>query len=320
MKEMTPDAIPPVFTDNNNRPILSIVTPTRGNFTDHWLNHLYAVTGNVEFVLVYPPGVTNKSVADSRFKLIVSPFKGEVIQRFTGLLNASGLYVLALDDDDFVHPEVLQIVTQYFEKFPDSWCLRLMKKNLNFQDTEQIYKPWEPIPDISQLKIASRQDETNSILQEIPIAPLNNNFDTRFIVGPYVKRKDMHGPHIENFNNKVWKTELVKSTLIDLGNTMIIHNALTWIPRWNLDRMLGLFIQAKFFEEDKIVGHWMPMPEQIRYVYMSQGLKNDFRLMLPADALLAKQFPKYGYFWNLFFEQFWIALKKMGRSWIKLNK
>jgi len=300
--------------------ILSIVTPTRGSFTDYWLNHLCAISGNVEFILVYPPGISPKLIFDPRFRIINSPFKGEVIQRLLGLLNASGKYVMALDDDDYVHPDIIQIVVKYFRKFPDSWCLRLSKKNINFQNEEQIYKPWDPIPDIDQMNIAPRREGNVLILQEIPIAPLKNRFDVRFIAGPYLKRKDMHGPHIENFNNKVWKTELVQQTLVDITSVMVISNALTWIPRWSLDRMLGLFIQAKFFEEDKVVGHWMPMPEQIRYIGMPQDLKKEFRLMLPADALLARRFPQYGYFWNLFFEQFWVALKKLVRSWIIFSK
>lgn len=34
-------------------PVLSIVTPTRGNFTDYWLAQLLAVKGQVQLVLVY---------------------------------------------------------------------------------------------------------------------------------------------------------------------------------------------------------------------------------------------------------------------------
>ncbi|NET50633.1 MAG: hypothetical protein F6K09_18465 [Merismopedia sp. SIO2A8] len=64
------------------------------------------------------------------------------------------------------------------------------------------------------------------------------------------------------------------------------------------------------------MGHWMPGPEQIRYIVMPQTVRKEFRLMLPADALLVKRFPQFGYLWDLFFEQFWVAVKKMLRSWM----
>lgn len=299
--------------------LLSIVTPTRGNFSDFWFERLLEIKGNVEFVLVYPSGVPITTFSDPRIKLVVSPFKGEVFQRMLGLLNASGEYVIALDDDDYLHPEIIDLVTKYFQRFPDSWVLRLMVNRFSYTEESELQRDWESIPDVSNLEVAKKRGTDESILREVPIAPLSKPFDLRFILGVYLKRKDMNGPHIENFNNKVWKTEMVQKTLVELSNTMIVHNALTWIPKWNLDRSLGLFVQATFYEEGKIIGHWMPSPEQVRYVITPQGLKGDFRLMLPSDALLVKRFSRYGYFWNLFFEQFWVAVRKIGRSLFDLK-
>ncbi|NEP11572.1 MAG: glycosyltransferase [Symploca sp. SIO2C1] len=298
----------------SDKPILSIVTPTRGNFTNYWFEQLIAVKGDIEFILVYPPGVSKHPIVDPRFKVITSQFKGLVVQRSTGLLSASGLYTLTLDDDDYVHPDVLQLVCEYFTSFPDSWVLRLMMAKIDFTDEERIRHPWEPIPNLKQLDIAPRRQNDKPILQTLPIAPLNNRFDLRLLTGAYIRR-DMSGPHIENFNNKVWKTELVQQALTDLADVMKINGSLYWIPSWNLDRLLGLFIQAKFFEEDKIVGHWMPLPEQIRYIVRPHHLK-EFRLHFPSDALLAKRFPQYGYFWNLFFDKFWTALRQLYQRYI----
>ena len=239
------------------------------------------------------------------------------MQRFVGLLNVTTPYVMALDDDDYVHPDVLRPIHQYFQTFPESWFLRLSKQILNFDQATEIYSDWNDLLDIGQMHPAkSGRSKDRSILQEIPIAPLKNRFDMRFIVSPYLGRKGMHGGHVENFNNKVWKTELVQQALADMSGVMSLMNALTWIPKWSLDRLLGLFIQAKFFEEGKIIGHWMPHPAQIRYIQIPQTTKNEFRLMLPSDALLVKRFPQFGYFWNLCFEQFWIAVKKLIRTWI----
>lgn len=45
-----------------NSPILSIVTPTLGKFSEHWLQQLLAIQGEVEFILVYPPGTVTPSL------------------------------------------------------------------------------------------------------------------------------------------------------------------------------------------------------------------------------------------------------------------
>ncbi|NJO79439.1 MAG: glycosyltransferase [Cyanobacteria bacterium RM1_2_2] len=296
-------------------PILSIVTPTRGNFSDDWFSQLLAVQGQVQFVLVYPPGAVVKPVSDPRVKTVVSPAKGEVMQRLTGLLNASGQYVMALDDDDFVHPDAMQVIAEYFERFPDSWVLRLAMEKLDFEAQDQIRRPWTALPTVNPLTVADRRSASDlTVLQTIPIAPLQNPFDWRYLVSPLLDRRDMHGPHIENFNNKVWRNDYVQPALADLSNTMRLVGALSWMPFWSLDRLLGLFIQARYFEPGKIVGHWMPAPAQIRYVVMPQELKREFRLILPADALLVKRFPQYGYFWNLFCDQFWAAARRILRS------
>ncbi|NEP76692.1 glycosyltransferase family A protein, partial [Okeania sp. SIO2G5] len=213
-------------------------------------------------------------IADPRFRIITSPLKGEVMQRLVGLLNVTSPYVMALDDDDYVHPDILRPVAQYFQTFPESWFLRLSKRILNFDQEDEIYSDWQAILDIDQMTPATTGRSTDkTILQEIPIAPLKNKFDARFLVSPYLGRKGMHGGHIENFNNKVWKTDLVQQALADMSGVMSLMNALTWIPKWSLDRLLGLFIQAKFFEDRKVVGHWMPHPEQIRYIQIPQTAK-----------------------------------------------
>lgn len=298
-------------------PILSIVTPTRGNFTDNWFTQLLAVQGQVQFVLVYPPGAVVKPISDSRVKTVVSPARGEVMQRLTGLLNASGQYVMALDDDDFIHPDTIQLVIQYFEQFPDSWVLRLAMEKLDFDAQDQIQKPWLALPNLNTLTVADRRRASDlMILQTVPIAPLQNPFDLRYLVSPLLDRRDMHGAHIENFNNKVWRNDYVQPALADLSHTMRLVGALNWMPIWSLDRLLGLFIQARYFEAEKIVGHWMPAPAQIRYIVMPQELKREFRLILLADALLVKRFPQYGYFWNLFCDQLWAAVRRILRSWI----
>jgi len=138
--------------DQMRQPLLSIVTPTRGDVSDDWLDLYFQIAGDVEFILVYPPGGPVCARDDPRLRIIVSPFPGELIQRLIGLLNASGEYVLALDDDDLAHPDIAQVAKAYFARFPDSWVLRVYVENLWYTDQAQITRPWEDIPNAAELE------------------------------------------------------------------------------------------------------------------------------------------------------------------------
>ncbi|WP_423202521.1 hypothetical protein [Microcystis flos-aquae] len=60
---------------------LSIVIPMREGFSEHWLGELLKVKGDIEFILVHPPGVKPSPVNDPRMKQIVCALRGEIIQR-----------------------------------------------------------------------------------------------------------------------------------------------------------------------------------------------------------------------------------------------
>ncbi|NET39390.1 MAG: glycosyltransferase family 2 protein [Cyanothece sp. SIO1E1] len=303
---------------------LSIVTPTLGRFSEAWLKRLLAVKGSVQFILVYPPQVDfrtiDRTIDDPRLIAIKSPYKGEMMQRFVGLLNASGKYVLALDDDDFVHPEICQLSTQYFDRFPDSWILRLKKAVIDISNQERIQQPWASIPDVSQLEICKKtvenpypyQNGNYKGLLEIPIAPLKTKFDSRYLIWPFVNRTDNAGYHFENFNNIVWNNKIVQQALPSLSQATDIIGAVKWIPSTGFDRLSGLFIQSQLFKADAIIGHWLPGSEQIRYVDKSPSLKPP-RFHVISDFLLIKRFPQYGYLWNLFFSKLYGVPRTLGK-------
>ncbi len=312
----------------SEKPILSIVTPTRGNFSAYWLEQLLRVEGAVEFILVYPPGVPTKAISDSRVKTLTSPYKGEMMQRFVALLNASGDYLLALDDDDFVHPEVVKLAAAYFQRFPQSWILRLKKDNIDFKNEDKIKQDWGAIPDLEQLAICKKtsenpypyQDGNYLGLLEVPVAPLDKSFNLLYAVWPLVGRKDNEGYHFENFNNIVWQNDLVQKALPDLSQATHLMGALTWLPSTGFDRLLGLFVQAKFFEKDRIIGHWLPNPAQIRYIDKDPSLKPP-RFHVVSDFLLVKYYPQYGYLWNLFLSKLYGVPRTVGKlAKLKLSK
>lgn len=312
-----------------DKPILTIVTPTTGKFSDYWLEQLLKIKGNVEFVLVYYPNVPIRPLDDPRVKILTSPYKGEMMQRFVGLLNATGEYVLALDDDDFVHPDVAHLTSQYFERFPESWILRLKKENIDFKDQERIKQDWEEIPNVRQLEICNKTSENPFPYQqgnykgllEVPVIPLDKKLDLQFALLPFTGRKDNLGYHFENFNNVVWQNKLVQQALIDLSQTTKVLGAITWIPSSGFDRLLGVFVQAKYFQKDAIIGHWMPQPEQIRYIDKPPELKPP-RFHVISDALLVKRYPQYGYLWNLFLEKLYGVPRTIGKlaKWKLLKK
>ena len=77
-------------------------------------------------------------------------------------------------------------------------------------------------------------------------------------------------------------------------------------------------MQAKIFQQGMILGHWLHCAEQIRYIQAPSSTKGEIRSMFAADMLLALRFPQYGYFWNLFFYEMWVALKIFIKT--KLNR
>lgn len=294
------------------RPYLTIVTCTRGNFSDYWLEQLLRIKGNAEFLLIYPPGCQVPVFPDKRIRVVISPLKGEVIQRLSGLLNAEGKYTLALDDDDYLYPDIVFVCEQYFNRFPNSWVFRLRigyagKNNINYR-----LKDWEKIPDINSLNIYSSKDRPKDKqaqgLLEVPIAPLTNWIDLKCIFNPFNKRKDQFGPHMDNFNNRVWKTDIVKNTLPHFIKHMNIIGPLKWVPFWGFDRPPCLFIQAVNYKKGLILGHWLMQGEQVQRAATKFRSSED-RYYWPAEMMPVKAFPQYGYFWNIFFEQLWCSVR-----------
>jgi hypothetical protein len=288
------------------KPILSIVIPTREGLSEHWLQALLQIKGNIELILVHPPGMAKFLISDSRLQQINASFRGEIIQRMTGLLNATGQYILTINCDEYLNPDIVEITINYFKNFPDSWVMRLNKQSFDFGDKASLEKPWETITPIEKLKICNKSQnkdysyEQGNCLHEIPIAPLDNQFDLRCF---FKNRKDHHGAHTENFDKKVWKNEMLQETLPEIIKLMVLPGPLKYVPFWCLDRLLGLFIQAKFFEKGKIIGHLLPPPEQIRVEDNPPEYKRTRRFYLMAEILLLRRFPQYGYLWNLIVDQ-----------------
>lgn len=311
----------------NKNIILSIVTPTLGKFSHSWLEQLLNVHGDVEFILAYPPGISPLNISDPRVKIIESSYRSEYDQRVVGLLEASGEYVLALDDDDFVHPDVVELVVKYFNRFPESWALRLRQRRKTLNEKESFTPNWQEIPEINKLSVASlifskdglyrlsAEDkqfvEKGKALCEVPIVPIKRPFDKRWLFWPFNKRTDQNGYHMENFNTKVWKKKIVHETLLDLLESSKLIGTYKIMPRGRcgFDRVLGLYLQAKFYDERKVIGHWMPLGrEQIFKIYYRKRNPYNFSDRshhFHSHLILVKRFPFSGYIWNLFIAIFW---------------
>lgn len=289
------------------RPILSIVTPTREGLSEHWLKKLLEIKGDVEIILVHPPGMEQLTIDDQRVRQINSPLRGEIIQRSSGLLNAVGTYILSMNCDEYITPDILEITQQFFNRFPECWVMRLSRKAFKYGQKAELEAPWQKSLPIDELKICSKSlgnhqlYDRNQKLLEIPIVPLDNKFDWRCLIKG---RTDHKGPHIENFDKKVWQTSMVQETLKEILPLMNLGGPLKYVPFWALDRLLGLFVQAKFFEKGKIIGYRLPFPEQMRIEDNPPEYKRSpLRLYVFADVLLLRKYPHYGYLWNLITSQ-----------------
>ncbi len=135
---------------------LSIIIPMREGFSEHWLGELLKVKGDIEFILVHPPGVKPSPVNDPRMKQIVCALRGEIIQRSTGFLNARGTYILTINCDEYLHPEIVTLVKDYFERFPNSWVLRLARCEFPYGEREKLESNWTTIPDVKSLSTLKR--------------------------------------------------------------------------------------------------------------------------------------------------------------------
>ncbi len=289
-------------------PELSIVIPTREGLSESWFRELFKVKGNVEFILVHPPGSQKYPYKDSRMQQIISPFRGEIMQRMTGLMTASAPYILSVNCDEYLHPQLLEITQQYFTAFPDSWMMRLKAQFFDYGQLEGNENEWGIFPSIETLAVYSDQElkakkkqgeiaeKESNYLIEIPIAPLENSFSFQSFRR---KRQDLHGRHTENFDKKVWQAHLVKETLLDLTQLMMLFGSIKYVPFWCLDRLLGLYLQAKFFEKDRVIGHLLCSPEQLYIEDNPPKYSRNYRWYQLAEILLIKRFPQYGYLWNL---------------------
>lgn len=295
-----------------NDPTLSIVIPTRPGYSDFWINKLFSIEGNIEFILIHYDKTMLTSAGDNRCKQLISPIRGEVSQRLLGLMNARGKYVLSLNCDEYVHPEILKITEEYFNVFPESWVLRPRIKSFKFDDKEGLLASWEEAPDINFLK-------KDPSLAKLPIAPLDNKFDISVL---FKGRKDHKGRHPENFDKKIWKNDIVQKVLPEIPPLFRVAGPFKYIPFWCLDRFPGLYIQGRLYEKGKVIGHWLPQ-QLIRTEENPPEHKRTKRFYISMEILLLKRFAKYGYIWNLVLSHLG-ALPRRGWEYLakilKINK
>ena len=286
-------------------PFLSIVVPMREGFSEQWLQDLLKVKGNVEFILVHPPGVHPQPNADKRLLQLVSPFRGEIAQRLNGLLNAAGKYVLTFNCDEVINPDVPALAQRYFEQFPNSWVMRLAKEEYPYGDVAALNAPWVELPkDLTALPICRKADGNLRLYEEghmleIPIAPMHNQFDWGCL---WRGRRDHLGPHAENFDKKVWVNAMVQEALQEILQGLTFIGPIKYLPFWCLDRLLGLTLQAKFYDEsqpEQVIGHKLPMPAQLRVEDNPPEFRRRGRFYFFAEVILLRRFPQYGYIWNL---------------------
>lgn len=286
-------------------PFLSIVIPMREGFSSDWFHSLLAVQGPVEFILVHPPGTRLTPCEDPRMHQIVSAYRGEIIQRLSGMLNASGTYLLTFNCDEYINPAVPALAERYFQQFPDSWVMRLAKEEYAYGDQAALKAPWEELPqDLTTLPICRKADGNLRLyaeghMMEIPIAPMHHRFDWGCI---WRGRRDHLGPHTENFDKKVWVNAMVQEALQEILKGLTLFGPVKYLPFWCLDRLLGLALQAKFYDPaypDQLIGHKLPSPAQLRVEDNPPEHRRRGRFYIFAEIILLRRFSQYGYIWNL---------------------
>ncbi|MEO1620460.1 MAG: glycosyltransferase, partial [Cyanobacteria bacterium J06632_3] len=244
-----------------------------------------------------------------RMRQLVSPFRGEIIQRLTGMLNATGTYLLSFNCDEYINPGVPAMARRYFEQFPDSWVMRLAKSEYAYGDQSALDAPWEALPvDLKAIPVCRQADDNLSLyeeghMMEIPVAPLHHKFDWGCI---WRGRTDHQGPHTENFDKKVWINAMVQEALQEVLQGFALAGPIKYLPFWCLDRLLGLALQAKFYDParpEQLIGHKLPHPAQLRVEDNPPEYRRRGRFYVFAEIILLRRFPQYGYIRNLVVHQ-----------------
>lgn len=217
------------------------------------------------------------------------------MQSLLGLLNADGRYVMVLDQEAYVHPDIASLAADYFGRFPTSLALRLMPLRLGSEASDTLRQPWKPLPALEALAVAHRrEDPEQPILQEVPVAPLARPVNWRRLLWPWGKR-ELPNTHLQKFSGTLWRNDKLQQMLPDLVRAMRAGLGLTWMPRSGLDLLLGLYLQAYYYPELRLIGHSLPGPAQIRLGW-PPPVAPSHRL---SELLLVRRFSQYGYFWNL---------------------
>ena len=283
-------------------PTLSIIIPMREGVEDSWLQEMLNIKGSIEIILIFPPHVPYLSIDDPRLRQINSPVRGEVIQRVTALLNAKGKYVLSINCDEYLHPNIVKIAEDYFQNFPESYFFRLKQVQFPFGKAP-INQPWDDVANIRDIRIRNQENsqdlsaqEIEYSMREIPITPLDKKID---FLALFRGRRDHKGPHQENFDKKVWKNELVQEALKGVVDSFTLFGPFKYIPFWTADRLVGLSVQASFCEPRKIAGHWLSAPEQLRTEDNPPNQPRKNRRYILAEISLLRKFAIFGYIWNL---------------------
>jgi hypothetical protein len=296
-------------------PELSVVVPTRPGIADWWSQAVRSVEGDVEILIVHPPGAARLDIPDPRIIELVSPVRGEVVQRLTGLLSARGRFLLSLNCDESVHPRIIQLARAYFARFPGSWVLRLSQEPHPFGSVEALTRPWPALPDLSGLPEAETETRFHrdaDCLMRVPIAPMDKAVDWRSLVRG---RRNHHGPHMENFDKRVWRGDIVRPALEDLTRMLRLAGPFKYLPFWTLDRLLGLYVQAFHYERGLSIGHWLPLPDaQIRMEDNPPQESRRGRVYLAAEILLLRRFPRYGYLWDLALGHLYALAREAARA------
>jgi|GEM_PF-748396 len=281
-------------------PELSIVVPTRPGVPEWWRRQIRDVAGEIETIVVHAPGEARLELGDWRVVELVSPIRGEVAQRLTGLLSARGRFILSLNCDESVHPRVLDLARAYFARFPTSWVLRLTQEAHPYGSAEAMTRPWPALPDVATLPETANEDRFHrdaDCLMRAPIACMDKPVDWGSLVRG---RRNQRGPHMENFDKRVWRRDVVQPALEDLARMLPLAGPIKYVPFWTLDRLLGLYVQALHYERGRTIGHWLPLSAaQIRMEDNPPHERRQGRVYLAAEILLLRRFPRRGYLWDL---------------------
>lgn len=195
---------------------ISIILTTfnRAHLIDKMINSIKAQTHNNWECLIIDDNSKDNTKAivkelikdEERFQFIVKPLnkrKGLPSSRNIGIKKAKGNYIVFFDDDDIVHPQLLEFCIKSIKKYPNSDFVHYKKKSFTNKLETVLLKPL--LIDVKKIETKIFEDV---IIGELPLASCTVLWKTTILQSNLFNENLMYAEEWECYSRILIKNNL----------------------------------------------------------------------------------------------------------------